>query len=213
MEWAKLPISALDEFKAKVDAQREPFRHCKLLPGVAELLHNLSTRAVPQVQLGLASSAERDFFELKTDKLSDVLSAVPEQNRVFGDDASMSGCKGKPAPDIFLQALARLNEALSPGERLIQPNECLVFEDSTAGVEAGRKAGMRVVWVPHPGLLEVYRGREELVLAGAGDERGSFQGARDDSESCLPFSQDGWAELVPSLEDFPYDHYGIELRD
>ena len=212
MEWAKLPIS-IDEFKSKVDAQREPFRHCKLLPGVDELLRNLSTRAVPQVRLAIASSAERDFFKLKTDKFSDVLEAIPEQHRIFGDDSSMSGCEGKPAPDIFVQALARLNESLPPDEPRIRPNECLVFEDSTAGVEAGRKAGMRVVWVPHPELLEVYRGREELVLAGAIDGRGHLEGSIDHSESCLPFSKDGWAELVPSLERFPYDHYGIGLRD
>lgn len=214
MEWAKLPIS-IDEFKTKVDSQREPFQHCKLLPGVPELLHNLSTRAVPQISLALASSAERDFFKLKTDQFSNALVPIPEQHRIFGDDPCMSGCKGKPAPDIFVQALARLNDSLPPHEPRIKPAECLVFEDSTAGVQAGRKAGMRVVWVPHPGLLEVYRGggREEKVLAGAIDEQGNVEeGSRDASESsCLPFSKDGRAELVMSLEGFPYEHYGIEL--
>ncbi|MBE3049202.1 HAD-IA family hydrolase, partial [Candidatus Bathyarchaeota archaeon] len=34
---------------------------------------------------------------------------------------------------------------LAPGEKAVTPAECLVFEDSVTGVEAGRRAGMRVV--------------------------------------------------------------------
>lgn len=212
MEWARLPIS-VDEFKAKLDAQRDLFRKCKLCPGVADLLRNLSTQTVPPVHLAIATSAERDFFMIKTEAFVDVLSAIPEQHRIFGNDPSMAHANGKPAPDIFLQSLARLNEALPAGEARIDPKECLVFEDSTAGVEAGRRAGMRVAWVPQPEILEVYRGREELVLAGADDERGRFEGSATsgDEHSSLPFSKDGCAELVTSLEKFPYEHYGIKL--
>jgi pseudouridine-5'-monophosphatase len=39
------------------------------------------------------------------------------------------------------------------GKDEIRPEECLVFEDSVPGCESGRRAGMRVVWVPHPELL------------------------------------------------------------
>ena len=42
---------------------------------------------------------------------------------------------GKPAPDAFLLAAERLGVA---------PAECLVLEDATAGVEAGKAAGMTV---------------------------------------------------------------------
>jgi HAD superfamily hydrolase (TIGR01509 family) len=45
----------------------------------------------------------------------------------------------KPAPDIFLEAGARLGLA---------PNACVVLEDSLAGVRAGRAAGMYVIAVP-----------------------------------------------------------------
>jgi pseudouridine 5'-phosphatase len=48
----------------------------------------------------------------------------------------------------------------------IRPEECLVFEDSVPGVEAGRRAGMRVIWVPHRGLAGEFRGKEQEVLAG-----------------------------------------------
>ncbi len=44
--------------------------------------------------------------------------------------------RGKPEPDLFLLAAARMN---SP------PAECLVFEDAPLGIEAARRAGMRAV--------------------------------------------------------------------
>ncbi|MEA2126158.1 MAG: hypothetical protein QOI80_2940 [Solirubrobacteraceae bacterium] len=44
--------------------------------------------------------------------------------------------QGKPAPDLFLHAAARMG---------FEPSDCVVVEDAPAGVEAGRRAGMRVL--------------------------------------------------------------------
>lgn len=58
---------------------------------------------------------------------------------------------GKPAPDLFLHAAARMGFA---------PENCLVIEDSSAGVEAAKRAGMRVfaftgaTHARHPAHLE-----------------------------------------------------------
>jgi HAD superfamily hydrolase (TIGR01509 family) len=53
--------------------------------------------------------------------------------------------RGKPEPDLFLLAAARLHVA---------PTDCVVFEDSDLGLEAARRAGMQCVdirpWLPHP---------------------------------------------------------------
>ena len=46
---------------------------------------------------------------------------------------------GKPAPDVFLLAAERLG---------VKPEECLVLEDSKAGVIAGSTAGVKVIMVP-----------------------------------------------------------------
>jgi HAD superfamily hydrolase (TIGR01509 family) len=46
--------------------------------------------------------------------------------------------RGKPAPDPFLTAAARLN---------IDPRHCLVFEDTASGAESARAAGMAFVLV------------------------------------------------------------------
>jgi len=50
---------------------------------------------------------------------------------------------GKPDPEPYLTALARLNE--EPGGNPLMPSDCLVIEDARAGVESGRAAGMWVV--------------------------------------------------------------------
>ena len=136
-------------------------------------------------------------------------------------------------------ALESLNAGLrARGEEEINPEECLVFEDSVLGVEAGRRAGMRVVWCPHPELLREYRGREAEVLAGIAngffgepeeeEEEVVAEGDLDEMTSTTTtttmknqngmvggktgppgYVGDGWAELRESLEDFPYRKYGI----
>lgn len=105
----------------------------------------------------------------------------------------------------------------------IKPEECLVFEDAVPGVEAGRRAGMRVVWCPHQGLLEAYKGREDEVLAGLTGEHKEEEksGAEKEAEELQAWRlqgagrpgelNDGWAELLSSLEDFPYEKYGIRI--
>lgn len=52
--------------------------------------------------------------------------------------------RGKPAPDVFLEAARRLGA---------DPRRSVVFEDAPSGVEAGRAAGMKVIGVTttHPG--------------------------------------------------------------
>ena len=64
---------------------------------------------------------------------------------------------GKPAPDVYLEATARL---------AIEPRECLVVEDSLNGVLAGRAAGMTVVLIPNDSVPPPTGTRElaDLVL-------------------------------------------------
>jgi len=80
------------------------------------------------IKLGIATSNSRELVEAVADA------------RGFGKDFNciMTGCdveKGKPAPDIYLAVADKLS---------VLPQECLVFEDITAGIMAGKNAGMRV---------------------------------------------------------------------
>ena len=116
----------------------------------------------------------------------------------------MDGARGKPAPDIFLAALQSINDSLPAGEPEISPAECVVFEDSVPGVEAGRRAGMRVVWVPHPDLKRHFMGREAEVLAG---RTGIVPIEREEAPGEI---NDGWAEELGGLSGFDYVKYGLE---
>lgn len=226
LQWSQVPLT-LEEWNARAAIQKERFRKSELLPGVHNLLKNLSTRTAPPVHMALASSASKPFFSMKVSHLSSITDAFPESCQVFGNDVEIAGKRKKPAPDIFLLALERINTALvrDGSEDAIRPEECLVFEDSIAGVEAARRAGMRVVWVPHPGLLQVCRGWVDEVLQGATEKEGEEVGPMvpkngsdvlvpQEQMGCVWSSDDGWAECISSLEHFPYEHYfGAGLQD
>ena len=204
--WANLPISR-EEYQAQLSViQRELFPKSKPLPGVEKLFKNLEaarTTTGEKVNNALATSSHEGNFKLKSAHLQDLFTLFEKHRQVLGDDPRIPVGRGKPAPDIYLLALKTVNDSREEGEREIRPDECLVFEDSVPGVEAGRRAGMRVVWVPHPGLYEEYKDRKEEVLAGRTGEMGEVDLHQ------LGQVGDGWAEYLKSLEDFDYEKYGI----
>ncbi|MCJ1444772.1 MAG: hypothetical protein MMC23_005274 [Stictis urceolatum] len=217
--WADLPVDQ-PTFQARQAAlQRELFKNSRPLPGVPQLLNSL---IASKTHLALATSTHATNYALKTAHLPDLFSLFPDSQRVLGDDPRIPKGKGKPAPDIYLLALETINENLrDKGEKEIRREECLVFEDSVPGVEAGRRAGMRVVWCPHPELLKEFAGREEDVLAGlTGSEAGETGLSDEDSaqsaEKMLagwPGKRgDGWADLVKSLDEFDLAKYGVAVN-
>ena len=70
---------------------------------------------------------------------------------------------GKPEPEGFEKALGRLGFLMRLRPPL-EPAECLVIEDTVAGVEAGRRAGMRVLALCHSARPEDLKGAD-LVRA------------------------------------------------
>ena len=203
------------------ELQEAAFRHCRPLPGVKSLLRNLGAVERPRkIYLAVATSSSRRNFEIKTQSMRDMFSVFAEDQIVTGDDSRVAQGRGKPLPDIYLVALQTINEHIRracPDESEVQAHECIVFEDSVLGVEAGRRAGMRVVWCPHPGLLNEYLGREKEVLAGRTGEHKEGEIERHGT-STLKGSpgqvgeiDDQWAEFLQTLEDFKYEKYGIEV--
>lgn len=218
-EWAQLPISNEQFMMEQKALQASMFPATQPLPGVMDLLSGLKER---NVLVALATSSHKLNYEMKTAHLGYLFRHFDEEHKVLGDDPRIPAGRGKPAPDIYLLALSTLNKTLEAnGEKLIQPEECLVFEDSVPGVEAGRRAGMQVVWCPHPQLLVEYKGREKEVLAGlTGQHKENEEEQLQRSEGAVTQGgrrigmpgeiDDGWAKLLGSLVDFPYKSFGIE---
>ncbi|MGW3120873.1 HAD family hydrolase [Streptomyces sp. NPDC001107] len=95
------------------------------IPGAPEFLASL--RGLPHA---LVTSAD---LALATARMGAAGLALPEV-RVTAESVGAS----KPDPEGFLKGAAELG---------VEPGDCVVFEDSAAGIEAGRAAGMRVVGV------------------------------------------------------------------
>lgn len=98
-------------------------------PGLVELLDWLDERRIPKA---VASSTVR---ELVLKKLG-LTGLVHRFDAIVGGDEVSHG---KPAPDIFLEAARRLG---------VPPGECVVLEDSEAGIRAAHAAGMLPIMVP-----------------------------------------------------------------
>jgi beta-phosphoglucomutase-like phosphatase (HAD superfamily) len=92
-----------------------------------EIIADVARRHFGQIPMAVASGGTREIVEatLLAANLLYLFDAVVTIEDVRG--------RGKPAPDIFLEAARRLR---------VRPNECTVFEDSDEGIEAARLAGM-----------------------------------------------------------------------
>lgn len=121
---------------ARAEGRRRAVLHTlPVCAGVAELLDAAAAEGVPAA---VASSSSADWVEghLARLELRDRFDAVITRDDVGGD-----GARTKPEPDLFLAAA----EAVA-----VEPERCVVLEDSPNGVAAGRAAGMAVVAVPGP---------------------------------------------------------------
>ena len=118
-----------------------------LLPGVRRWLDRLRGEGWRQA---VASSAPRANLEV-------IVEALGLDGYFAAIAAAEDVTEGKPDPQVFLVAAARLG---------VEPSSCVVVEDAPAGTEAARRAGMRCVGVlSSRGELEadlVVRTLEEL---------------------------------------------------
>jgi beta-phosphoglucomutase len=109
--------------------------HDVLYPGAADFVR----RCAERFPLIIATGTLRAEAEM-------ILGRGQIRDRFLDIIAAEDVAHGKPAPDGFLAALGRLGFILRPRPS-ITAAECLVIEDTVAGVEAARRAGMRVLAV------------------------------------------------------------------
>jgi HAD superfamily hydrolase (TIGR01509 family) len=101
-----------------------------LLPGAVEAVERLAGRW----PLGLATSSNRQLIDLALE-----LAGI---DRLFRATVSSEEvARGKPAPDVYLEAARRLG---------VEASNAAAVEDSHNGILAARAVGMRVIAVPNP---------------------------------------------------------------
>ena len=137
VEWSRYmhDVIGLAEPPEEIDAEvvrRMQARYAKELPlvdGAIEAVQRLAS----DFRLGLASSSNRPLIEAVLDaaRIAGLFEATVSSEEVE---------RGKPAPDVYLEAARRIQVA---------PERCTAIEDSANGIRAAHAAGMRVVAIPN----------------------------------------------------------------
>ena len=101
-----------------------------VVPGAAEAVRRLADDGY---RLAVASSSNRELIDAVLRRLE--LAALFEAT-VSSEEVG----RGKPAPDVYLEAARRLD---------VPASRCAAVEDSASGIRAAREAGMRVIAYPN----------------------------------------------------------------
>ena len=149
----QLPLSVTEYLEERKHLLEKMFPQAEAMPGAVGLSLHLHQAGIPQA---VATSSDRFYFDLKITRHQEWFKIF--QCVVLGDDPEIR--QGKPAPDIFLLAATRLQA---------NPSHCLVFEDSPAGVEAARAAGMFVIAVPDPHMEDIAYARAHQIIRNLND--------------------------------------------
>jgi len=101
-----------------------------LIPGAADAVR----RCAERWPLAVASSSNPELIHV-------VLEAAGLHDAIGVVVSSQEVPRGKPAPDVYLEAARRL---------AVEPHRCAAVEDSQNGIRSAKAAGMRVLAVPNP---------------------------------------------------------------
>ncbi len=138
IEWSRYmrDVVGLTEEPEEISAEvvrRLEDRYRRELPLIAGAEHAVQILA-ERWPLALASSSNRELIDLVLESSG--------LGRYF--EASVSSeevARGKPAPDVFVEATRRLG---------VEPTRCAAVEDSENGILAAEAAGMRTIAIPNP---------------------------------------------------------------
>jgi len=138
LEWSRFMHDELgipespEEISAEV-VRRMEARYRERLPliaGAREAVERMAARW----PLGLASSSNRPLIDAVLE-----LAGLREHFRATVSSEEVP--RGKPAPDVYLEAAGRLG---------VDPELCAAIEDSQSGIRSAKAAGMAVVAIPNP---------------------------------------------------------------
>lgn len=145
-------ISSLVSQKAK-RYQVVIAKEMMIFPGAVELVKSLARENIP---LGLVSGALRNEIELilKSAGIRDYFKILV---------ASEDFTHGKPNPQPYIMGFERMKKALNNFS--MNPSQCIAIEDTEAGVNSARSAGMRVLAVTTSGAEEKVRAADQIVTS------------------------------------------------
>ncbi len=137
LEWSRymhdvigLPEPPEEISREVVERMAKLYReHLPVIPGAREAVERLAARW----PLGLASSSNRELIDL-------ALELLGVQQLFKATVSSEEVARGKPAPDVYLEAARRLGVA---------PIHAAAIEDSENGIRAAKAAEMRVIAIPN----------------------------------------------------------------
>lgn len=131
------------EFEEKMDFPE--------VPGAVSFIHGIKKQGV-KVGLVTSSSSVKMDLALKKMGIESVFDTIVTADRIT---------RGKPDPMGYL---------LAAGELGSQPGECIVFEDSFSGIQAGTAAGMRVIGLSTTNPPETIRDKVFAVIPDFGTD-------------------------------------------
>jgi HAD superfamily hydrolase (TIGR01509 family) len=139
-EWSRymhehigLPASPEEIATEVVRQMQERYRErLPLIDGAVEAVERLAARW----PLAVATSSNRELIDLVLE-----LSSLDRFFRATVSSEEVE--RGKPAPDVYLEACRRLG---------VEPGRAAAIEDSHAGIRSAKAAGMRVIAIPNPGF-------------------------------------------------------------
>jgi len=119
----------------------------EILPGTQEFIEAAKKEGY---KIALGSASKNSGLILERTGLAHLFDEIVDGNHVM---------HSKPNPEVFLQGAKVLG---------VQPDECVVFEDAIAGIEAAKRAGMKSVGIGSPDVLTeaniVVSGLDKLTL-------------------------------------------------
>jgi HAD superfamily hydrolase (TIGR01509 family) len=116
--------------RAVVDAMLRGYeRALPLLPGAREAVERVADR----FPIGLASSSNREVIDVVLDRMG-------VAGRFAATVSSEEVARGKPAPDVYLEAARRMG---------VEPASAVAIEDSENGIRSAHAAGLRVLAIPN----------------------------------------------------------------
>lgn len=138
LDWADISISQEHFNNLTLEKNKDYLKHVNqmsksdVLPGVTGFIYNLKKLGYP-VSLGSASKNAKGI--LQQVELIELFDAIVDGNSVS---------KAKPDPEVFIRASSLIE---------VKPEDCVVFEDSQAGIEAANKANMISIGIGNKSIL------------------------------------------------------------